>query len=193
MIAKSKIKVLKQMRDILEENKINYAFACPLACYIWGVNREVRDIYIIIEKADLPLLIEACRIKGIEAKLIDNINESSNMELAIVEFINQNNIESFVIITKGKIMPPDILKRAVYIEIKQAGKFCVVSPEDSIILKLMNKTPPDIRDAKQIYKHLHKKLDFNYLKKICKDYNIRYEKYIPLKDDEFILENIKRN
>lgn len=193
MIAKSKVKALKEMLQVLGAGKIMYAIAGPLASYIWGVKREVRDIYIIIEKADFPFLIEACRSKGIEVKLADKVIGLSNMELAVAKFINQNSIESLIIIARSKIMPSDILRRAVYTEIKSMGKFYVVSPEDTIILKLMNKTPIDVRDAKLIYKYLYKRLDLKYLKKICKDYNIRCEKYISLKKDRFILENLRRD
>jgi hypothetical protein len=175
-ISRGKKEILEKVISILEKKNIRYAIAGPFANYVWGIDRNVNDLYIVVEGYEYRSLKKEFSESRIRFRKLQHNDINNYIKLFIAECYVDDELESVVLMEKSANMPPEVIERAVGIEFIRGRIYYVVSPEDCILFKLINKTPPDIKDAQKIYYKMKGRLDLNYLKKMCKNYRINFKK-----------------
>ncbi len=124
-------------------------------------------------------------------------NFSVHPEFAIAELTFANEKESAFILRKTLKLSPTLIDRSKPIKFKCCEEcseiFNVISPEDTMVLKILNKTYPDIRDAQQIFTNLYDKLDLNYIEYLCKIYKMSFKTLLFLLHNELPADTLKRN
>ncbi len=172
--------ILKQFTDILDELDISYAVGGSIASSIYGNVRFTEDVDISVEN------FSENAEKFYEKTKEDFYLSRDAMQIALHQRTSFNIIHlqtAFkidIFISKNTDFDKRILQRCRKLELAESlnKKFCVVSPEDIIILKLRWYTQGGCISERQLSDCLGvlqiqaDNLDMNYLKSCSIDLNV---------------------
>lgn len=164
-----KKEALKNINNIFQNLKINYALIGAHAVAAWGIVRATKDVDFIadIPKDKLSNLTKELKRKGFHTDTATGDIEDPVSGVLRLSYISGNDKEMIDIVFGIKGLPCDIYKRTVNIHILGVD-IPVISPEDLVISKILAGGVIDIEDVKKILTVLSGKIDLDYIKRFCK-------------------------
>ncbi|OGF61521.1 MAG: hypothetical protein A2Y62_01675 [Candidatus Fischerbacteria bacterium RBG_13_37_8] len=116
--------------------------------------------------------------KNISIEKVIPEKKASHHDFIIAKFSTKVCVETIYLIQKcTDRIPSEIIDRAIE-KIVLNVAVPVVAPEDVIIIKMLNGSPPDVQDAQKIYRFTKDIIDEKYLKKTCRQFKIKYKSLI---------------
>lgn len=150
--------IFKEACTALYEAGIDHVLMGGIAVWAYGRKRYTKDVDYLVRPEDADRALDALSEAGFRT-------ERTDPKWLYKAFKGDTMIDIIFVVKGDIVLDDEMLEHAEEIEIEGYG-FCVISPEDLVIIKALaikETRPRDWYDAFSVLEGAHGKLDWDYL------------------------------